>query len=76
MSEQKSDKERLTALEVGLTNLKEREQEDRDSLKTFKRDTFKPFADKTDQSIHKLWIRVSMGFGLLLAFKFVAEKIF
>lgn len=74
MNEGPTVEERLAALESDVRNVKEREKEDREDLYKFKEGTFRPFADKTDKAIHQLFVRVSLGFGIVVALKFAIER--
>lgn len=74
MSDRPSVEERLAVVETEIANVKEREKEDRDNLDKFKERTFRPFADKTDKAIHQLFVRVSLGFGIVVALKFAIER--
>ena len=74
MSDRPSVEERLAALETDVANLKDREKEDRADLYKFKEGTFRPFADKTDKAVHQLFVRVSLGFGIVVALKFAIER--
>ena len=74
MNERPTVEERLAALETDVRNVKEQEKDHREDLYKFKEGTFRPFADKTDKAIHQLFVRVSLGFGIVVALKFAIER--